>query len=124
MASPQSERLALTPRTPGTTLTPTTPFTVSDSGRGVLRNPLTDEALWKRLKDAGFDKESVKRRDKAALIANIARLETQVLFFLLSLIKFFSTFCTFNNQEFNDRVVIVREMLCFYLSDYSVGVNK
>ncbi|XP_058069644.1 protein CROWDED NUCLEI 4 isoform X2 [Magnolia sinica] len=40
--------------------------------------PLSDDAIWKRLRDSGFDEDSVKRRDKAALIAYITRLESQV----------------------------------------------
>lgn len=46
----------------------------------VLKTPLSDEAIWKRLKEAGFDEESIKRRDKAALIAYIAKLEAEVFF--------------------------------------------
>jgi branched-chain amino acid aminotransferase len=34
--------------------------------------------MWKRLKDAGFDEQSIKNRDKAALIAYIAKLESEV----------------------------------------------
>ncbi|KAJ0963364.1 hypothetical protein J5N97_028486 [Dioscorea zingiberensis] len=37
-----------------------------------------DEAIWKRLREAGFDEESVRRRDKAALIAYITKLETEI----------------------------------------------
>lgn len=78
MATPKSDRLALTPKTPAT-ITAATPFTVSNSsGSRVLRTPLSDEAIWKRLKEAGFDEESIKRRDKAALIAYIAKLEAEV----------------------------------------------
>ncbi|KAL9461189.1 hypothetical protein AB3S75_004231 [Citrus x aurantiifolia] len=60
MASPSSGRLAITP-----------------SSR-VLQSPLSDESIWKRLKEAGLDEESIKRRDKAALIAYIAKLETEI----------------------------------------------
>lgn len=60
MASPSSGRLAITP-----------------SSR-VLQSPLSDESIWKRLKEAGLDEVSIKRRDKAALIAYIAKLETEV----------------------------------------------
>ena len=49
-------------------------------GSRVLKSPLSDETIWKRLKEAGFDKESIKKRDKAALIAYIAKLETEVCF--------------------------------------------
>ncbi|KAK9231401.1 hypothetical protein WN943_021635 [Citrus x changshan-huyou] len=59
MASPSSGRLSITP-----------------SSR-VLQSPLSDESIWKRLKEAGLDEESIKRRDKAALIAYIAKLETE-----------------------------------------------
>lgn len=80
MATPQSDRLALTPKTPAATANVTsTPFTVSTSGGSrVLRTPLSDEAIWKRLKEAGFDEDSIKRRDKATLIAYIAKLEAEV----------------------------------------------
>jgi hypothetical protein len=50
-----------------------------------LKTPLTDEKIWKRLKEAGFDEESVKRRDKAALIAYIANLEAEVCFLFVHL---------------------------------------
>lgn len=52
-----------------------------------LRNggsPLNDDAIWKRLREAGFDEESIKRRDKAALIAYITRLETEVCWIFIS----------------------------------------
>ncbi|KAL5988325.1 hypothetical protein ACLOJK_036088 [Asimina triloba] len=39
---------------------------------------LTDDAIWKRLHDAGLDEESIKKRDKASLIAYIARLEKEI----------------------------------------------
>ncbi|XP_020598115.1 protein CROWDED NUCLEI 4-like, partial [Phalaenopsis equestris] len=39
---------------------------------------LREEAIWKRLREAGFDEETVKRRDKAALIAYVTRLETEI----------------------------------------------
>ncbi|ONI02676.1 hypothetical protein PRUPE_6G214100 [Prunus persica] len=70
MASPQSELFA---RTPGSgralSITP---------GARILQSPFSDEAIWKRLKEAGFDEESIKRRDKAALIAYIAKLEAEI----------------------------------------------
>ncbi|XP_068656320.1 nuclear matrix constituent protein 1b [Aristolochia californica] len=44
----------------------------------VLRRSATDEEIWERLKDAGFDEESIKRRDKAALIAYITKVETEL----------------------------------------------
>ena len=55
------------------------------SSARVLKTPLTDEKIWKRLKEAGFDEESVKRRDKAALIAYIANLEAEVCFLFVHL---------------------------------------
>ncbi|KAL8472840.1 hypothetical protein ACS0TY_029892 [Phlomoides rotata] len=73
MSSSRSEKLAVTPRSAGTiALSPN-----SGSAR-VLKSPLTDEAIWKRLKEAGFDEESIKRRDKASLIAYIAKLEAEI----------------------------------------------
>ncbi|GMI67999.1 CROWDED NUCLEI 4, LITTLE NUCLEI4 [Hibiscus trionum] len=63
----------------------TSPFTQGSSralsitpGSRVLRSPLGDETIWKRLKEAGFDEESIKKRDKAALIAYIAKLEAEL----------------------------------------------
>ncbi|XWS45087.1 hypothetical protein CRYUN_Cryun15aG0106600 [Craigia yunnanensis] len=47
-------------------------------GSRALKSPLNDETIWKRLKEAGFDEESIKKRDKAALIAYIAKLETEL----------------------------------------------
>ncbi|VFQ58333.1 unnamed protein product [Cuscuta campestris] len=74
MASPQpwSHRLALTPGTP------VTPAPGSSAGARALTTPLTDELIWKKLREAGLDEESIKRRDKAALIAYIAKLESQL----------------------------------------------
>ncbi|KDP32126.1 hypothetical protein JCGZ_12587 [Jatropha curcas] len=60
-------------------ITPSTGRALSITpGARVLKPPLSDETIWKRLKEAGFDEESVKRRDKAALIAYIAKLEAEV----------------------------------------------
>ncbi|XWS29664.1 hypothetical protein CRYUN_Cryun24cG0049200 [Craigia yunnanensis] len=47
-------------------------------GSRVLKSPLSDKTIWKRLKEAGFDEESIKKRDKAALIAYIAKLEAEL----------------------------------------------
>ncbi|KAI4302670.1 hypothetical protein MLD38_038390 [Melastoma candidum] len=62
MASPQSGRLSITP------------------GSRILhqKSPLSDDSVWRRLRDAGFDEESIKRRDKAALIGYIAKLESEI----------------------------------------------
>lgn len=68
MASPQSAGVSLSSGK-GLSLTP---------GSRVLQTPLADDALWRRLKEAGFDEESIKRRDKAALIAYIAKLEAEI----------------------------------------------
>uniref|UniRef100_A0A7N0UQ51 Protein CROWDED NUCLEI 4-like n=1 Tax=Kalanchoe fedtschenkoi TaxID=63787 RepID=A0A7N0UQ51_KALFE len=62
MASPQSWRYGMSP----------------GSGRAELTSPLSDEAIWKRLRDSGFDEETIKRRDKAALIAYISKLEAEI----------------------------------------------
>lgn len=37
-----------------------------------------DEAIWRKLREAGFDEDAVRRRDKAALIGYISRLESEV----------------------------------------------
>ena len=50
---------------------------------------INDVAIWKRLGDAGFDEETMKNRDKAALIAYVAKLETEVFIFLGFLKLFF-----------------------------------
>lgn len=70
MASPQSERLAITPSS-------ARPLSITPGSR-VLKTPLSDEAIWKRLRQAGFDEESIRRRDKAALIAYISKLEAEM----------------------------------------------
>ncbi|GLT46845.1 hypothetical protein SLA2020_205750 [Shorea laevis] len=62
-----------------TPITPSTARALSITpGSRVLKSPLSDDAIWKRLKEAGFDEEAIKRRDKAALIAYIAKLEAEV----------------------------------------------
>ncbi|KAL0332373.1 UNVERIFIED_CONTAM: protein CROWDED NUCLEI 4 [Sesamum calycinum] len=72
-ATSHSERFVVTPRSAARiALSPN-----SGSAR-VLKTPLSDEDIWKRLKEAGFDEESIKRRDKAALIAYIAKLEAEI----------------------------------------------
>lgn len=81
----RSEKLAATPRSAATiAVSPNSNF---GSAR-VLKTPLSDETIWKRLKEAGFDEDSIKRRDKAALVAYIAKLEAEVssffFFFFLS----------------------------------------
>lgn len=84
MASPSSGRLAISP-----------------SSR-VLQSPLSDDTIWNRLKEAGLDEESIKRRDKAALIAYIAKLETEVRSyplksgFLIVFFIFFLFLCCLN----------------------------
>lgn len=74
MASPHSGRFAVTPTTP------------NNSSRVLsFKSPLSDETIWKRLREAGFDEESIKRRDKGSLIAHIAKLEAEVLSFAIHL---------------------------------------
>lgn len=70
-------------RTPGmaSPVTPSNGRALSITpGARVLKTPLSDGTIWKRLKEAGFDEESIRRRDKAALIAYIAKLESEVCF--------------------------------------------
>ncbi|XP_073041157.1 uncharacterized protein [Primulina eburnea] len=72
-SSSQTEKLAFIPRAPSTVALSPNPGSVR-----VLKTPLTDEVLWKRLKESGFDEESINRRDKSALIAYIAKLEAEI----------------------------------------------
>lgn len=53
------------------------PLSITPGSR-VLKSPLSDEQIWKRLRDAGFDEVSIKQKDKAALVAYIAKLEAEV----------------------------------------------
>lgn len=71
----RSEKSAVTPRSAATIQVSPNSYSAR-----VLKTPLSDETIWKRLKEAGFDEESIKRRDKAALIAYIAKLEAEVSF--------------------------------------------
>ncbi|KAI5417861.1 protein CROWDED NUCLEI 4 [Lathyrus oleraceus] len=59
--------------------TPTSskPLSITPRSR-VLRSPLSDDQIWKRLRDAGFDEESIKHKDKSALVAYIAKLEAEI----------------------------------------------
>ncbi|WOL15401.1 Peptidase S28 [Canna indica] len=63
---------------------PTAGATPSSRAVGALKTPasrgtsLGDDAIWKRLREAGLDEDSVKRRDKAALIAYITKLESEI----------------------------------------------
>lgn len=77
MATSRSERFQITPSTAATNR-----LTITPNSR-VLKSPLTEEVMWKRLKDAGFDEQTIKKRDKAALIAYIAKLESEVCFSIL-----------------------------------------
>ncbi|XLS59834.1 hypothetical protein HN51_009589 [Arachis hypogaea] len=63
-----------TPRSMATPASSTKHLSIMPCSR-ILRNPLADEEIWKRLKESGFDEESIKQKDKAALIASIAKLE-------------------------------------------------
>lgn len=48
----------------------------------VSRSSMSDDDIWKRLQEAGFDEDSIKRRDKASLIAYITKLEAEVYLFI------------------------------------------
>ncbi|GMH25272.1 hypothetical protein Nepgr_027115 [Nepenthes gracilis] len=79
MASPPPDQLAVTPATVRRpSLTPGFRVLGVSTPPTIDRTPLFNEAIWKRLRDAGFDAESIKRRDKAALIAYIANLEAEI----------------------------------------------
>ncbi|KAK9670009.1 hypothetical protein RND81_13G170300 [Saponaria officinalis] len=84
--------MASSPQTPliPATVTPTipttvTPLTITPASKilGVSTAPLTDDSyeesvIWKRIRDANVDEESIRRRDKASLIAYIAKLEARI----------------------------------------------
>ncbi|XP_043714451.1 protein CROWDED NUCLEI 4-like [Telopea speciosissima] len=81
MVSPQQERLAITLVSSSSKGRSTLGSRVLEPSTPLTRNggtPLADEAIWQRLREAGFDEDSIKRRDKAALIAYIAKLETEI----------------------------------------------
>ncbi|XLS44303.1 hypothetical protein HN51_001168, partial [Arachis hypogaea] len=65
-----------TPRSMATPISSTKHLSITPGSR-VLRSPLSDEEIWKRLKESGFDEESIKQKDKAALVAYIAKLEAE-----------------------------------------------
>lgn len=87
------------------------PLSITPGSR-VLQSPLSDEAIWKRLKEAGFDEESIRRRDKAALIAYIAKLEAEVRFSLIFLLCGSLQFCEF--QELFFFVILLEEGSFFF----------
>ncbi|KAL8130513.1 hypothetical protein V2J09_019668 [Rumex salicifolius] len=79
MSRSQSDRLAVSPfplRTPS--ITPGARVLDISSPLTAARTPHSDESIWRRLRDSGLDEESIKRRDKAALIAYIAKLEAEI----------------------------------------------
>ncbi|MCL7026575.1 hypothetical protein MKW94_030170 [Papaver nudicaule] len=84
MASSERERLAITLSStiPGSPISRVldirTETTTTTTATMNVKSPFTDEKIWMRLREAGFDEESIKRRDKAALIAYIAKLESEV----------------------------------------------
>ncbi|XP_028794691.1 protein CROWDED NUCLEI 4-like, partial [Neltuma alba] len=51
---------------------------LSITPRSRVRSPLSDDEIWLRLKRAGLDEESIKQKDKAALVAYIAKLEAEI----------------------------------------------
>ncbi|KAJ4966526.1 hypothetical protein NE237_018375 [Protea cynaroides] len=81
MVNPQQERLGITlvgdsgkagSLPCSRVIEPSTPVAINGG------TPLTDGKISKRLREAGFNDESIKRRDKAALIAYIAKLEAEI----------------------------------------------
>lgn len=69
MATLNSERVPRTPVTTGLAIILTF---------RVLKNLVSEEVMWNHPKKAGFVEQSVKRRDKAALISYITKLEFEV----------------------------------------------
>jgi hypothetical protein len=49
------------------------------SPRSAGTGSMGDEAIWRKLREAGFDEDAVRRRDKATLVAYITRLETEAI---------------------------------------------
>jgi hypothetical protein len=49
------------------------------SPRSAGAGSMGDEAIWRKLREAGFDEDAVRRRDKATLVAYITRLETEAI---------------------------------------------
>jgi hypothetical protein len=77
----------------------------------------TDETIWRQLREAGFDEETVKRKDKASLIAYITKLEAEVCSWGLIILLLFNVSSneTGNNMPFNNKknsVVSVFPFLC------------
>ncbi|KAG0467835.1 hypothetical protein HPP92_017163 [Vanilla planifolia] len=76
MASPSSvptpATLGGTRSAEGRSLAITTPSPAN------ARGSLGEEAIWRRLREAGFDEETVRRRDKATLIAYVSKLEAEI----------------------------------------------
>lgn len=105
MATPQPKRLVVTP-------TSALPLSITPGSR-ILKTPLSDETIWKRLKEAGFDEDSIKRSDKAALIAYIAKLEAEV--FNLPNIYIFKFYLFLFSFFLNNRIFYYRFVLAFLL---------
>ncbi|XP_062222475.1 nuclear matrix constituent protein 1b-like isoform X2 [Phragmites australis] len=49
-----------------------------ESPRSAAGGVAGDEAIWRKLREAGFDEDAVRRRDKATLISYISRLESEI----------------------------------------------
>ncbi|KAL9245972.1 hypothetical protein vseg_019562 [Gypsophila vaccaria] len=71
-----ARRISITPgsRILDVSSTPST----NGNGNGNGNGRFEDTSIWKRIRDAGFDDDSVRRRDKAALISYIAKLEAEM----------------------------------------------
>ncbi|CAN6450673.1 unnamed protein product [Victoria cruziana] len=61
----------VTPRTPWLTSRVSTPRTGAGSR-------LVEDEMWKRLREGGLDEENLRKKDKAALISYITKLETEL----------------------------------------------
>ncbi|XP_021757469.1 protein CROWDED NUCLEI 4-like isoform X2 [Chenopodium quinoa] len=72
-ATPSPVNLRAITITPGSRI-----LDVSSPATNGRNSAFSDEGIWKRLRDSGFDEDSIRRRDKAALIAYIAKLEAEV----------------------------------------------
>ncbi|XP_077233956.1 branched-chain amino acid aminotransferase 5 / branched-chain amino acid transaminase 5 (BCAT5);little nuclei4 [Tasmannia lanceolata] len=89
MVSPQQKELVITPASNNPIGSPFSRVLEAPDSNKPIRSslsrvlinegsPLSDETIWNRLREVGFDEDSIKRRDKAALIAYIAKLESEI----------------------------------------------
>ncbi|GLJ27154.1 hypothetical protein SUGI_0532370 [Cryptomeria japonica] len=81
MLSPQQKRWLAPP------VSPSTDGKENNKGGSVVEarsppngraSPVNENEMWRRLKKVGLDEETLQKKDKAALIAHITKLETEI----------------------------------------------